>query len=165
MDQYKAFARMLRDGAARVKDTVIYQSADRQYELFQEYTLIKMDYSAEVWRHRDETSYSFNHARHAVAWAIMDHHDKFDAAHTIQDTDRKIGGYDLSLRQHQSLLKNSKNSDEAAIYYNKIDEDRILLEDAIKIMNKLVEEADKLQENAITKTHPGYKQRPILSTN
>lgn len=113
---------------------LIYNNDDGSYTLFEQYTLRKTNDVIAVYRYRDERNFTFNKMKNAVAWAILDKHNKLFEAARIIELDLKLESVNVDKLIHQKLM-NSKNHD-FFLYSVKYEQD-------ITRQNKFQRELDK----------------------
>ena len=111
---------------ADIRNIIIYQEPDGTYQLFNKYTIAKIESGEYVVGSNTVTKHTtFYNLQNAAAWCIFDVQNKVRESSRIAELDYRLSSIDIDIVIHNKLFKKSKNTEEKLIYIAKLDDDRL----------------------------------------
>ena len=127
-------------------DVAIFKNKNGSYELFNRYIIAddgNETYSINRINGSDKKVISS--LKNAVSWCILTNRHKYDKAGRISHLDGMLGGVELSINIHKSLLKSSKNLESKMIYLAKLGEEQAKRRNMLQEITACVNESRYLQ--------------------
>jgi len=127
-----------KDDLKHLQDLSIFQDATGKYQLFNKYTITKINGSYEVGFFTSSSTILFWELKNAVTWCTFDRRNKIMDSKRILELDKKLARLDTNIVVHQKMVKNSKNNEEKLIYLAKLGEERLMLKRLTEELNDFI---------------------------
>lgn len=128
-----------------LQDLSVFKDTDGTYQLFNKYTITKVDSNYEITGPSVINSTVFFTLKNAVAWCSFDRRVKVSDCKRILQLDHNLAGIETSILQHQRLAKNAKSVDDELIYIAKLGEERLKRKQMTVEMNSYIQESRNWQ--------------------
>jgi hypothetical protein len=143
---------------SELKDVMIINDGDNNYELFGKYYISPM--SSGYFKVTVKTSYDthdFASVKNAVAWCTFDNAKKYSEANRIKDLDLRLCSMEVDLAIHKKMVKNTKDSNNKWIYIIKLQEDTLKKKMMLREINSYINTSKTIQAQKFSKTkQPGF---------
>ncbi len=116
------------------------------YELFGEYSINPVKDKFIVKNYTTHLSKTFFSLQNAVVWTTMDKRNRIADSQRISDLDMLLEGSLASIKLHEHLCKSSKTLDSRAIYFIKLQEERLKKEAIHKEISSFILETKRWQD-------------------
>lgn len=90
----------------KLVNKLIYSIDQNTYVLFEKYHLIKNQDFYQIERKTDYTTHKFYQVKNAVAWVILDQHNKISEARRVLELDKKLESIKSEALLHKKLQIN-----------------------------------------------------------
>jgi len=127
-----------KDDLKHLQDLSIFQDSTGTYQLFNKYTITKINGSYEVGFFTSSSTLIFWELKNAVTWCTFDRRNKIMDSKRIIELDKKLARLDANIIVHQKMVKNSKNNEEKLIYLAKLGEERLMLKRLTEELNDFI---------------------------
>jgi hypothetical protein len=127
-----------KDDLKHLQDLSIFQDSTGTYQLFNKYTITKINGSYEVGFFTSSSTVVFWELKNAVTWCTFDRRNKIMDSKRILELDKKLARLDANIIVHQKMVKNSKNNEEKLIYLAKLGEERLMLKRLTEELNDFI---------------------------
>ena len=155
--QYNKIEDFVRTVMPALIKSLIYDTEDGKYILFERYAIQKQNDKTLVVRYGDGRQQTFNRMRHAVAWVVLDKNMRMWEANRLVELDMRCEGLEFDIVQHERILRSTNDSERYDLMTNKIQHDRAL-------QNKFQKEIDKYIIMANDCQQQGFKNELIRSS-
>lgn len=124
-------------------NAAFFRLEDGSYEIFNKFRISNSDNKILV----ESTSYRkhFNYLKNAVTWCILYKRNMVGEMMILEELDNKLSGIELSIAQHQRLIKVSKNMDDKILYFTKLNEDILKRKSIERELDRMIKESKQYQ--------------------
>jgi hypothetical protein len=141
-----------KDQIKSLQDIVVYQDPDGTYQLFETYSIEKIDSAYVVSSNSLSKNLSFSVLKNAVTWCTYDKRNKILDANTIIDLDHKLSRIDSDINIRQAMVKKAKNSEDKLIYIAKLGEDKLRRKQMVEQLDDYIRESRNWQIKRLSKS-------------
>lgn len=163
--QYNKIEDFVRTVMPSLIKSLIYDTEDGKYILFERYAIQKQSNKTLVVRYGDGRQLIFNRMRHAVAWVVLDRNMRMWEANRLMELDIRYEGLEFDLAQHERILLSTNDGERYDIMTNKIQHDRALQNKFQKEIDKYIIMANECQQQGFKNelTRSSRKQKEQIS--
>jgi hypothetical protein len=141
-----------KDQIKSLQDIVVYQDPDGTYQLFETYSIEKIDSTYVVSSNSLSKNLTFSVLKNAVTWCTYDKRNKILDANTIVDLDHRLSRIDSDITIRQAMAKKAKNPDDKLIFIAKIGEDKLRRKQMVEQLDGYIRESRNWQTNRLSKS-------------
>jgi hypothetical protein len=135
-----------------LQDVVVYQDSDGTYQLFEQYSITKVDSSFIVTGNRLSKSLSFSVLKNAVTWCTYDKRNRIQESNDILDLDHKLSRIESDINIRQAMAKKAKTPDDKLIYIAKLGEDKVKRKQMAERLDGYIRESRNWQIKRLSKS-------------
>ena len=118
---------------------IIFQDRDGSYNLFGTYIIKKNRLGYVLEKKHTFTTHTFLDLKNAVTWATLDICGNINGSSRVLILDIQLSGVTQNMIVHENLYKRAKDSDQQALFLNKLHEGRIKKQLMTTEMNGFIE--------------------------
>jgi hypothetical protein len=149
---FKKIERVIqKDQLRSLEDIVVYQDENGIYQLFETYSIQKVDSLYVVSGNKMTKNLSFSILKNAVTWCTYDKRNRIIDAKTILELDQQLSRIDSDIIIRQSMIHRTKIADEKLIYIAKLGEDKIRRKQMVKQLDDYIQESKNWQIKRLSK--------------
>jgi hypothetical protein len=140
------------DQIRSLQDIIVYQDPDGKYQLFETYSIEKVDDLFIVSGIRLAKNLTFSVLKNAVTWCTYDKRNRIQESNEILTLDHKLNRINSDISIRQLMAKKAKNPDDKLIYIAKIGEDKIKRKQMTERLDGYIRESRNWQIKRLSKS-------------
>jgi hypothetical protein len=140
------------DQIRSLQDIIVYQDPDGKYQLFETYSIEKVDDVFIVSGIRLAKNLTFSVLKNAVTWCTYDKRNRIQESNEILNLDHKLNRINSDISIRQLMAKKAKNPDDKLIYIAKIGEDKIKRKQMTERLDGYIRESRNWQIKRLSKS-------------
>jgi hypothetical protein len=149
---FKKIERVIqKDQLRSLEDIIVYQDENGIYQLFETYSIEKVDSLYVVSGNKMTKNLSFSILKNAVTWCTYDKRNRIIDAKTIFELDQQLSRIDSDIIIRQSMIHRTTIADEKLIYIAKLGEDKIRRKQMVKQLDDYIQESKNWQIKRLSK--------------
>lgn len=149
---FKKIERVIqKDQIRSLEDIIVYQDENGIYQLFETYSIEKVDSLYVVSGNKMTKNLSFAVLKNAVTWCTYDKRNRIIDAKKIFELDQQLSRIDSDIIIRQSMIHRTKIADEKLIYIAKLGEDKIRRKHMVKQLDDYIQESKNWQFRRLSK--------------